>query len=108
MKIDVIVTGNRSLYRSIYESIDRTTHHRTATGAARAILKVESDAKNWARSYGHWGSYTIEIDGKPISSHDDAGLFATIYGAIRDRTWTCPVRAIAREIEDIYCGQSSE
>jgi hypothetical protein len=101
MQIEVVVTGNRSLYRSIYESIDRTTLHRTATGAARSIMKVEADAKSWARSCGKWGSYTIHIDGIEITRDEDAYLMAAVDGAIADRRWADPVQAIAKAIESM-------
>lgn len=101
MQIEVIVTGNRSLYRSIYENIDRTTAHRTFTGAARAIMKVEADAKGWARSCGQWGTYTIRIDGRDLSSDENNDLFFSVDQAISDRKWADPVTAIANTIERI-------
>ena len=99
MQIAIIVTGNRSLYRSVYESIDRTTHHRTATGAARALLKVERDAKDWARACGEWGSYTLEIDGTALSQDERWELYSAVDSAVSDRGWTDPVSSIAQAIE---------
>lgn len=100
MKIEVIVTGNRSLYRSIYESIDRTTTHRTATGAARAILKVERDSAHWARSCGHWGSYTIAVNGIKLDRDEEAGLAGIVAWALDDR-YSDPVKKIASWIEEL-------
>jgi len=101
MKIEVVVTGNRSLYRSICESIDRTTGHRTFTGAARAIVKVEADAKDWARSCGQWGTYTIRIDGRDLSKDDMNYLFCAVEQAIAERKWTDPITKIAALVEQL-------
>lgn len=96
-KIEVIVTGNRNLYRSIYQSIDRTTCHRKATGAARSVLKVECDAKVWSRTCGNWGSYTLAIDGVVLSSDDhNEFMFAVEHALDNDDD---PVRRIACAIE---------
>ena len=108
MKIEVIVTGNRSLYRSIYESIDRITTHRTATGAARSILKVERDAKDWERSCGRWGSYTLRINGRKLDCDDWSFLHGHVEDAISERRWSDPTRAIAKAIEGLIRDQSSE
>lgn len=101
MDIEVIVTGNRALYRSLYESIDRTTKHKTATGAARAIMKVETDAKIWRTTCGQWGSYTIAINGKPVNEYNDSYLSLVVEDAIADRKWSDPISTIAKAIERI-------
>lgn len=98
MQYQVVVTGNRSLYRSIYESIDRTTTHRTATGAARSLLKVERDSKDWAKACGRWGGYNLHINGKAL---DPGDIYFAVERAVDNRNWTDPVTALAKSISEL-------
>lgn len=102
MKIKVITAGNRSLYRSTYQSIDNVSHHRTATGAARALLKAHRKGLILATTCGDWGYYTLEIDGRLLSSDERFALGCAVERAIDDRNWADPVTALAKQI-DMIC-----
>ena len=69
--ITIRTIGNRSLYRSIYESIDSSTTHRTAGGAARRYMTLLTQIEDWGRNYGKWGRVEIEVDGRLVEDHAD-------------------------------------
>ena len=100
MEIQITRTGNRSLYRDLYEDIDRTTRHRTFTGAARSILKMSREAARLSQTVGDWGTIAITIDGNTLDKTDAINLLVDADSAIIDRRWKCPVAAMAEKIEE--------
>ena len=98
MKIEIKRIGNRSLYQSLYSEIDRTTRHRTFTGAARSLLKMTREAARLSETVGDWGQIEITIDGVTLDNSDAIGLLLDADDAIIDRRWKCPVAVMAEKI----------
>jgi len=98
MKIEIKRIGNRSLYQSLAEDIDRTTRHRTFTGAARSLLKMSREAATLSETVGDWGQIAITIDGVTLDNSDAIGLLLDADDAIIDRRWKCPVAVMAEKI----------
>jgi hypothetical protein len=69
-RIIIRTIGNRSLYASLYSSIDSETRHRTVSGAARRLVKIARQARTWSANVGKWGSVEIEIDGNTLHDMD--------------------------------------
>lgn len=98
MKIEIKRIGNRSLYQSLYSDIDRTTRHRTFTGAARSILKMSREAETLSQTVGDWGTVAITIDGVTLDNIDSINLLVDADDANADRRWKCPVAVMAEKI----------
>lgn len=99
MKFQVITRGNRQLTRSAYESIDKTSTHRTSVGAARALLNASHRAKTLQENFGRWGSFTLSVNGVELYEQDAHDLHAVIWNAEGDRSWFNPANKIAAFIE---------
>lgn len=98
MKIEINRIGNRSLYRSLAEDIDRTTRHRTATGAARSLLKMSREAARLSETVGDWGTITVTIDGVTLDNMEAINLLVDADDANANRRWKCPVAVMAEKI----------
>jgi len=69
-KITIRTIGNRSLYRSLAESMDSESHHRTASGAVRRMIEIDRLTSQWAKNSGQWGHIEISIDDKTLDDID--------------------------------------
>lgn len=78
MKIEITRIGNR------------TTCHRTATGAARNLLKMSRD--------GNWRQIAIVINGVTLDNMDAINLLVDADDANANRLWKCPVKVMAEKI----------
>ena len=98
MKIEITRIGNRSLYRDLYEDIDRTTRHRTFTGAARSILKMSREAATLSKTVGDWGRIEVTIDGVTLDNIDAIYLLLEADNANEDYQWPRRVAVMAEKI----------
>lgn len=67
-----------------------TTRHRTATGAARSVLKMSRE--------GNWKQIAITINGVTLDKMDAINLLVDADDAIANRRWKCPVAVMAEKI----------
>jgi hypothetical protein len=77
--ITIRTIGNRALYRSLYESIDSKTRHRSIGGAMRRIAQIEAASKVWATTMGNWGRVEITIDGRILDDYEADALQYDFY-----------------------------
>lgn len=84
-KIIIRRVGNRALYRSLYESIDATTEHRTPTGATRRLVNLAREGRKLGTTVGQWGHIEIEIDGIKLQPGDVTAIFYSAYDAVDPR-----------------------
>ena len=74
MKIEIKVRGNPGLYRSLQDNFARkSTTHRTFTGAARRLVRLNAMARTWGETTGNWGGWEIIVDG--LSLHQSYSEF---------------------------------
>jgi len=98
MKIEITRIGNRSLYRDLYEDIDRTTRHRTFTGAARSLLKMSREAATLSKTVGDWGRVEVSINGVTLDNIDAIYLLLEADNANEDYQWPRRVTVMAEKI----------
>ena len=83
-RITIRTVGNRSLYRSLYEAYDSETHHKTASGAATRLMRIERVSRDWAQASGMWGDVKTYVDGKAVDLDDEWRLGDLAEEAIKD------------------------
>jgi hypothetical protein len=90
--IVIRTVADPSLSKSLRDILNMSSTHRTYTGAARRLLKLDRDAADWFRCVGLWGHFEVEVDGKKI---DKVDVMEALDKWPRDRT----VNAVARDLE---------
>ena len=100
MLIKINVIGNPGLYRDLRDAFAaESTTHRTWTGAARRLVRLNSKSRLWGETTGQWGGWEIIVDG--INLYEDDPINEPTVEEAR-ALWRDPVAYIAEKLQAHY------